>query len=407
LISGIITQMATMKNALQSLLDLPASEQESRGYINTAAEIARQPFVWRKTLDVIRSGFPAVAAFCAESRRLLLTGAGSSYYAALSAVPFLRQSYRCVEAIPSTEILMDPDSSFPREEFILVSLARSGNSPEGNAVFELAEKLRPGLVKQLVITCNRNGELARLVDALPSRGLKLLLPEESNDKSLAMTASFTSLTIASYALGFLKSRGAYREAVEGLAQGAETLLAGGSDLARDLAGEGYGRVFFLGSRPFLGGAMEAQLKVQELSGGAVIAKAEDCLGFRHGFMAAVDANSLIVLVLSQDPCRQPYEMDLLAEIRQKGLGRKTVAMTGGRNGPDRQKIGALTDALFDYGPVHSVSDQVLAPLAALTGQLLGVFLSLHAGLRPDNPSPSGVINRVVQGVRIHPCGVCP
>jgi tagatose-6-phosphate ketose/aldose isomerase len=404
---GTIRPMATPKKALQNLLDRPAAEQESRGYISTAAEIASQPFVWRKTLDVMEREFPALAGFCAGSQRLLLTGAGSSYYAALSVAPFLRHSYRCVEAIPSTEILMDPDSSFPREEFILVSLARSGNSPEGNAVFELAERLRPGLVKQLVITCNGDGELARLVNACRSRGLKLLLPEESNDKGLAMTASFTSLTIAGYALGFLQSRGEYREAVEGLAQGAETLLAGGSDLARDLAGEGFGRVFFLGSRPFMGGSMEAQLKVQEMSGGTVVAKAEDCLGFRHGFMAAVDANSLIVLALSQDPCRHLYEMDLLAEIRQKGLGRKTVVMAGGRNDPDRQEIGALTDGIFDYGPVPSVTDQVLAPLAAMTGQLMGVFLSLHAGLRPDNPSPSGVINRVVQGVRIHPCGGRP
>jgi tagatose-6-phosphate ketose/aldose isomerase len=399
--------MATTRNALQNLLERPAGEQESRGYISTAAEIASQPSVWRKTLDVVRNTFPTLASFCAGSQRLLLTGAGSSYYAALAVAPFLRRSYGCAEAIPSTEILMDPDSCFPREEFVLVSLARSGDSPEGNAVFELAEKLRPGLVKQLVITCNADGELARLADACPSRGLKLLLPEESNDKSLAMTASFTSLTIAGYALGFLQAREEYREAVEGLARGAEALLAGGSDLARDLAGEGYGRVFFLGSRPFLGGVMEAQLKVQEMSGGTVVAKAEDTLGFRHGFMAAVDANSLIVLVMSQDPCRRLYEMDLLAEIKQKGLGKKTVAMTGARNDADRRAAAALTDALFDYGSVPSVTDQVLAPLAAMSGQLLGVFLSLHAGLRPDNPSPSGVINRVVQGVRIHPCGARP
>ncbi len=301
---------------------------------------------------------------------------------------------------------MDPDSSFPREDFILVSLARSGNSPEGNAVFELAERQRPGLVKQLVITCNEDGELAKLADSRGARGFKLLLPEETNDKGLAMTSSFTTMTIAGYALGFLQSQHAYGEAVEGLAQGAETLLDGGSALASALSGENYGRMFFLGSRPYLGGVMEAHLKVQELSGGVVVAKCEDTLGFRHGFMAAVDADSLIVLGLSQDRCRQPYEMDLLAEIRRKGIGRKTVAVTGGRGGIDRREIDALTDGVFDYGRVSSVTDNILAPLMALPGQLLGLFLSLNARLRPDNPSPSGVINRVVQGVRIHPREAC-
>lgn len=369
-------------------------------------EIASQPAVWRKTLKVVMSSLPALSAFCAKPPRLLVTGAGSSYYAALSIVPLLRRSYGCVEAIPSTEILMDPDSSFPEGEFILVSLARSGNSPEGNAVFELAEKLRPGLVKQLVITCNKDGELAHLADSRGSRGFKLLLPEETNDKSLAMTASFSSLTIAGYALGYLRSPEEYRDAVEGLSRGAESLLAAGSTLASDLARGGFGRMFFLGSRPFLGGVMEAQLKVQELSGGSVIAKAEDTLGFRHGFMAAVDTGSLIVLALSQDRCRHLYEMDLLAEIRQKGLGRKCVAVTGGGNISDLREVAALTDACFDYGHAPGVTDEVQAPLVAMTGQLLGVFLSLNAGLRPDNPSPSGVINRVVQGVRIHPREAC-
>ena len=30
--------------------------------------------------------------------------------------------------------------------------------------------------------------------------------------------------------------------------------------------------------------------------------------------------------------------------------------------------------------------------------------SLNSGISPDNPSPDGVINRVVQGVKIHPYG---
>jgi tagatose-6-phosphate ketose/aldose isomerase len=28
--------------------------------------------------------------------------------------------------------------------------------------------------------------------------------------------------------------------------------------------------------------------------------------------------------------------------------------------------------------------------------------SLARGITPDNPNPSGIVNRVVQGVRIHP-----
>jgi len=386
-------------NALQQLLSRPVSERESGGFIHTAAEIAGQPAGWRKTLAVVSDAFPALSAFCRGARRILLTGAGSSYYAAVGIAPLLRRSTCTAEAIPSTEIVMDPDSSFPSEEFILVSIARSGDSPEGNAVFRLAEKKRPGLVKQLVITCNPHGEMARLADQGGRHCFKLLLPEESNDKSLAMTASFSSLTIAGFSLGFLDALPAYGQAVEGLARAAETLLASGSTLARELAAEHFSRIFFLGSRPYLGGILEAHLKVQEMSGGSVVAKAEDTLGFRHGFMAAVDPDSLIVLTLSRDPCRRKYEMDLLTEIRQKRMGKKTVIVGGGVMSLTRD----AAEAAFDYGDVPSITDQVLAPIAAIPGQLLGLFLSLEAGLHPDNPSPGGIINRVVQGVRIHQC----
>jgi len=388
--------------ALDELLSRPGGEQESLGYIHTASEIARQPAVWRKTADLVSDAFPALASFRGTTDRVLVTGAGSSYYAAVSVVPLLRGCFRVAEAIPSTEILMDPDSCFPREPFVLVSLARSGDSPEGNEVFRLARQARPGLVTQLVITCNPDGELARLADAEGTRGFKLLLPPDSNDRSLAMTSSFTSLTIAGYALGFLQAREAYRRAVEGLASGAETLLAEGSTLARRLAEERPGRVFYLGSRPFFGGALEAHLKVQELSSGVVVAKAEDTLGFRHGFMAAVDADSLIVIALSHDSCRRAYEVDLLREIREKGIGRKTIVVSDGDAGAAR----GLADGAFDYGAAPAVTDAVMAPLVAVTGQLLGLFVSLGAGLAPDNPSPRGVINRVVKGVRIHPRDTC-
>ncbi|HTO22433.1 MAG TPA: sugar isomerase, partial [Spirochaetia bacterium] len=114
----------------------------------------------------------------------------------------------------------------------------------------------------------------------------------------------------------------------------------------------------------------------------------------------------LVIALSQDSCRRAYEVDLLREIRQKGIGRKTVIVSGGAARLEPAEAD-LADAAFDSGPAEAVTDSILAPLVAVTGQLLGLFVSLEAGLRPDNPSPGGVINRVVQGVRIHPRGECP
>jgi tagatose-6-phosphate ketose/aldose isomerase len=389
-------------NALQKLLSAPRGEQEKAGYADTAAEIASQPAVWKKKLQVVQGSLPALAGFCAGADRLILTGAGSSYFAAVSAMPILRKAFPSVEAIPSTEIIMDPESCFPRGSFVLVSIARSGNSPEGNAVVALADQLRPGLVKHLVITCNPDGELSRLAEKRGTRAFRLLLPEESNDKGLAMTASFTSLTIAEFALAFLSDPSSYAAVVEGLCKAAEVLLEKGSDLAAAASAAGCSRIFFLATRPFFGGALESHLKVQELSGGAVIAKAEDTLGFRHGPMAAANADSLIVFFPSRSPYRLQFERDLLKELQEKRLGKKIIVVCDNSHDlGDASPKGPETEVLV-YGPVPSVTDEVRAPLVAVTGQLLGLFFSMGVGLRPDNPSPSGVITRVVQGVHIHP-----
>jgi tagatose-6-phosphate ketose/aldose isomerase len=49
-----------------------------------------------------------------------------------------------------------------------------------------------------------------------------------------------------------------------------------------------------------------------------------------------------------------------------------------------------------------IADVMRTPFEIIAPQLLGYHLSLMKSLNPDNPSPSGVINRVVQGVVIHP-----
>lgn len=385
------------RSALADLLDCPEAVQRSRGYYHTAREIASQPSVWLKTEGLVVEALPALAAFLAGQRRLLLSGAGSSHYVGLSLLPLLSGSFGCVEAIASTEILMDPESALPREPFVLVSFARSGESPEGNAVVDLAERLRPGLVRQLAFTCNRSGSLARLVGELGEGGRVLLLPEEANDRSLAMTASFSSLCLAGASLAYLGRPADYAALLESAARSGGPFIARAADLGAELAGGGFERAFFVASRPFLGGAFEARLKLQELTAGRVMASAEDCLGFRHGPLAAVDKRSLVVFCLSGAERRRSYELDLLKEIREKGLGAAVVAV-----GPRASELGGLADRLLDLDAEPSLPEGLLSVFVAVTGQLLGLFASLGQGLKPDEPSPEGVISRVVRGVRIHP-----
>jgi tagatose-6-phosphate ketose/aldose isomerase len=393
--------MSTTKSDLAALLSAPLLQCQKLGYLHTAEEIASQPEIWRATARLLVGEEASLSSFLKLKPRLVLSGAGSSHYVGLSVAPSLRKVFPVAEAIPSTEIVMDPESSLPREDFVLVSFARSGDSPEGIAAVSLAEKLRAGKVRHLAITCNSKGELARIVGSMGERGMVIVLPEGTNDKSLAMTASFSSMLLAGLFLGYA-ARGEARSfgpVAESLASMGGSILDRFSGVAKSLASEGFRRAFFIASRPFLGGAYEAHLKVQELSGGAILSKAEDTLGLRHGFMAAIDKDSLVVLYLSSDPYRRRYELDLARELRSKGLGKKIVLVT-----PEGSGCEGLGDVVFETGTAQGTGDESRAILAVLPGQLIGMYCSMALGLKPDAPSPSGVIHRVVEGVKIYPYG---
>jgi tagatose-6-phosphate ketose/aldose isomerase len=49
-----------------------------------------------------------------------------------------------------------------------------------------------------------------------------------------------------------------------------------------------------------------------------------------------------------------------------------------------------------------VEDAALALPFVVVAQLLGLCFSLALGYTPDNPFPNQEVNRVVQGVSIHP-----
>ncbi|HKG23068.1 MAG TPA: hypothetical protein VKC34_14310, partial [Blastocatellia bacterium] len=67
---------------------------------------------------------------------------------------------------------------------------------------------------------------------------------------------------------------------------------------------------------------------------------------------------------------------------------------------EREATGLMKDAiLLDFG--REIDDVYRPPIDVIVGQLLGLFSSLHAGLKPDSPSPQGAISRVVAHVKIH------
>jgi tagatose-6-phosphate ketose/aldose isomerase len=91
-------------------------------------------------------------------------------------------------------------------------------------------------------------------------------------------------------------------------------------------------------------------------------------------------------------------MDLLEEIREKKLAKTILVIAPTRSLEDAKRLAKVGLVL----PLEiAVADYYRAATDVFVGQLLGLFASIKLGLKPDAPSPSGAISRVVSKVRIY------
>jgi tagatose-6-phosphate ketose/aldose isomerase len=290
-----------------------------------------------------------------------------------------------VRAIATTTLLTHPELYLePGAPTLLVSFARSGDSPESLAAVQLVRDLVPD-ARLLNITCNPEGRLAR-DSAGDSGAFNLLMPAASCDRGFAMTSSFTCMLLAALAvLG--KDDGIERIAT--LAALAPQAMAAWEAPVAALAAAEAGRVVYLGSGPLEGLARESALKLLELTAGRVPAMANTPLGFRHGPKSVLNAGALVLVFGSSKALSQRYEADLVDELRRDGVAGRIVT------------IGPGGDIGIPVPELPAMSDSWLAPLWLLVAQQLALHQSAALQLRPDNPFASGTVNRVVKGVTIY------
>lgn len=390
---------------LSALLRLPASEKLERGLQHTPQEIAQQPRTWRHTLDRLQTQRGPLETFLAaaglrdepDKRPIVfLVGAGTSDYIGRSLHHLLRHRWQC-EVIPvaSTSLLTDfSDYLVSDRRYLWISFSRSGNSPEGVAVLERALEECPQ-VSHLLVSCNGSG---RMMQAIQGRAgcHAIVLDDETNDRGLAMTSSFTNMVLTGQFLAHVADPAAYAPILDALVTAGESLLPRAAQLASDLVSEGYSRVCFLGSGGLAGAAMESALKVLELTAGRVQSMSQATLALRHGPMAALDAETLLIAFVSSQAPRRNYEVDLLREIGSKGLVRTRVAVA-----TDPRGLAGEAEHVLAPETGAAIPDACRPVLDVVFGQLLGLLASLHAGLQPDTPSPTGAISRVVPELSIY------
>lgn len=391
-----------MADSLSALLVLTDQEKKARGLIDTPREIHQQPETWRRTFDRLRAEHDSIAAaleacgVAGEGQdrvEVILAGAGSSDYIGRSLSRLLQQEWGCnVRSVPSTELITGLEHAIlPGKRYLLISISRSGDSSEGVALLRLALDRYPEQIRHLVITCNEAGAMAKVPGAFP-----IILDDAVNDRGLAMTSSFSNLVVAGQYLAYIRSPRNYEAVLEALVSMGSSLLPKAADLTAALARKRFSRVCFLGSGALQAVAQESALKVLELNEGRIPTLAESFLGVRHGPMTFLRGDALVCAFLSGDEGLLPWELDLLEEIRDKGLAADLLVVAPRRI----PGLAALTEHVLDLQAPPGFPDACRPPVDVIAGQLLALFLSIENGVQPDTPSP-GAISRVVSHVKIH------
>jgi tagatose-6-phosphate ketose/aldose isomerase len=376
-------------------LGLTESTLTASGAIATAREITQQPQMLERTHALVADLHEKIQVFAGgltgnPAARVILTGAGSSAYIGQCVAPLLdRQLAARVDAVPTTDIVCAPHLYLdPEQPLLLVSFGRSGNSPESLAAVKLAESLVRD-VRHLVVLCNAEGELGKLAVA---HAMTVLLPPETHDTSFAMTSSFSCMMYAVVAA--LLPTGTMDSRIKAIANATDRSIHEALPVLDALALEQHERVVYLGSGVLQGLAREAALKLGELTNGAVATCFDSPLGFRHGPKTFVNARTLVVVFVSNDPLTRRYDLDLVDELRRDGCAGRIIEVTA----QPRTEAGTGSIAVPDMTTAADLD--LLWPYIAVA-QTYAFFTSRALGVTPDNPNPAGIVNRVVQGVRLH------
>ena len=369
----------------------------------TWKEIIQQPSIWKEEVEIVRENLEAIGNFIekidADKVKVVFTGAGSSEFVGNTLCSYVNSKVDIdVVSIPTTDIVSMPEQYLDENTAtILVSCARSGNSPESVAAVEIADKLVKN-IHHIFITCNAEGKLAQISKTGDNKFL-LLMPERTNDKGFAMTGSFSSMVVAGVLVLLRKDFEGMAERVTYVAnlvdRNIENILAN----AEQIAALDIERIVYLGDGAGKGLAEEVSLKVLELTGGKLASFYNTFLGFRHGPKSIVNDKTAIVCMMSNNEYTRIYELDLLKEFKNEGGKKKIIVLDTVHD----EEVKANADFYFSFADekLGEIED-VFASLSYLVcGQLISLVKSASLGINPDNPCPTGEVNRVVKGVIIH------
>lgn len=375
---------------------------QAQGAQATATEISAQAQAWREIPQMLERDKAVLPVLSAALRNphatIAFSGAGTSAYVGdIVATVIAKHASAHCQALASTDFVAQPADRLPRHaEGIFFAFARSGNSPESVDSIEKLAIVAPKMLPYAV-TCNAQGKLA-----LDERTTSLLMPAQTHDVSFVMTSSFSTMTLYTAAL-CRQALGLPVVGLEALASAFERINQTFYQSAVADALLKAERLIFLGSSSLYGAARESALKILEMTAGAIPTMAETSLGFRHGPKSLINAQSAVMVFPSNDAYTQQFDADIIRELAQDGSAASIVVPASAAFFKRFVDIATHPRVMtLAYECADEFSDDYLAVLAVQHAQLLGLRAAIERHISPDNPSPSGQVNRVVKGVTLYP-----
>jgi glutamine---fructose-6-phosphate transaminase (isomerizing) len=331
-----------------------------------AREIAEQPAAISRTLDALLPLRSTVAALAARRRHVLFVARGSSDNAAIYGRYLIEVFARRPAGLAAPSVATHYGATLDLSDAVVVCVSQSGETQEIVETLDWAKRCG---ARTIAVTNGDKSALAVAADVA-------LVTQAGREYAVPATKSYTTQLAAMAVLAgalagdetaldadldrvpaeverLVDSRAGVDEAVERLAESAETLVSG------------RGIVF--------GTALETALKLEETCLRPV--RGLSYADLRHGPIAVVDADHAAVLVSAADGPMVEGMTDLADDLRARG-----VAATIGIGG-DARFAGACDVAVT--GPELP---ELVAPLALVTpAQLVVEALARRLGLDPDAP----------------------
>ncbi|MDU4861593.1 MAG: SIS domain-containing protein [Terrisporobacter othiniensis] len=369
----------------------------------TLNEIYQQPKTWLKTLTQIENNKDSIGEFINkviknEDFDVILTGAGTSEFVGNSLYSELNKVLNHkVKSYATTDLVATPENYLSRTKpTLLVSFGRSGNSPESIGAVEVANEVCNNIY-HLFVTCNHEGALSKMADKLDNC-YAINLTEETHDQGFAMTSSFSNMYLATYLCFNLDKLGEKSEIISAICSSAENFLDGGFEVVEKIINDfNFQRIVYLGSNTLKGISQESSLKILELTAGNTVALFDTPLGFRHGPKSIIDDSTLVVVYVSNDEYTYKYELDFIKEISSQRKNNKLAVVTD----KPSDELSELADYIYAYDTNVNPNNVELGLAYVTFAQALSVLKSLSMDITPDNPCPTGEVNRVVEGVTLY------